>query len=127
MTVPTAADRLCEARKSHQDAMRFACEFWETSDLLTCLSTFANRVYAADVGVDSTVLEVGISLRRLVAEKCISRLGVQEEEGFRELDRALYHLHVTLHTAPGIVTWEVRAAALTVMQEIEIVRWRDSL
>lgn len=127
MTVLTAADHLREARKKHQCTMRFACEFWEVSDLLACLSVFAGQVSAADLGVESTALEIGISLRRLVTEKCITRWGAQEEERFRELNHALHHLHVTLHAASGIVTREVRAAGLLVKQEIEVTRWRDSV
>ena len=73
MTILSAADHLHEARKKHQDAMHFACEFWEPSDLLTCLSAFAEWAAATDVGVESTALEIGISLRRLVTEKCIAR------------------------------------------------------
>ena len=127
MTVPTASDHLREARKKHQDAMRFACEFWEASDLLACLSAFAEQVSAADLGVESTALEIGISLRRLVTEKCIARWGAKGEEHFRDLNHALLHLHVTLHAASGIVTREVRAAGLLVKQEIEVARWRDSV
>jgi len=127
VTVLTAADYLCEARKKHQDAMSFACEFWEPSDLLTCLSAFAEWACATHVGVESTALEIGISLRRIVAEKCIARWGAKEEERFRELNQALHHLHVTLHAAAGIVTWEVRAAGLLVRQEIEVAYGPDNM
>lgn len=127
MAVLTASDYLREARKKHQEDMRFACEFWEASDLITCLSVFTEQVAAADLGMESTALEIGISLRRLVAEKCLARWGATEEERFQELNNALHHLHITLHAAPGIVTREVRAAGLLVKQEIEAARWRDSV
>lgn len=127
MTVLTAADHLREARKKHQEAMRFAGEFWEASDLLACLSAFAEWVSAADIGADSTAMEIGISLRRLVTEKCIARWGTTEGERFRALDDALYHLHVTLHAARGTVTREVWAAGLLVKEEIEVVRRRNSV
>jgi len=77
--------------------------------------------------VESTALEIGISLRRIVAEKCIARWGAKEEERFRELNQALHHLHVTLHAATGIVTWEVRAAGLLVRQEIEVAYGPDNM
>jgi hypothetical protein len=127
VTVLTAADHLCEARKKHQDAIRFACEFWEVSDLLTCLSVFAEWVCAADVGTENTALEIGISLRRLVADKCIARWGAKDEERFRDLDYALHHLHLTLHAAPGIVTREVTAAGLRLQQEIAVARSPDRM
>jgi hypothetical protein len=127
VAVRTAADHLCEVRKKHQDAMHFASEFWEASDLLGCLSVFTEWVCAAELGKDSIALEVGISLRRLVAEKCIARWGTKDEEHFRDLSDALHHLHLTLHAAQGIVTMEVRAAGLLVKQEIEAAHWRDSV
>jgi hypothetical protein len=127
MTILSAADHLHEARKKHQDAMHFACEFWEPSDLLTCLSAFAEWAAATDVGVESTALEIGISLRRLVTEKCIARWGAKEDERFRELNLALHHLHVTLHAAAGVVTREVRAGGLLVKREIELARGPDSM
>lgn len=126
MTLLTAADHLYEARRKYQDAMRFACEFWEPSDLLTCLSAFAEWACETDIGVGSTALEIGISLRRLVTEKCIARWDPREEERFHELNHALHRLHVTLHAARGIVTREVRAAGLQVKQEIEVARLLDS-
>lgn len=126
MAIPTAADYLREARKKHREAMRFACEFWEASDLLRCLSIFAEQVSAADIDTESGALEVGISLRRLVTEKCMARWGAKEEERFCKLDDALYRMHVTLHAGSGAVTWEVRAAGLLVKEEIEAARWPDS-
>lgn len=94
--------------------------------MLRCLSIFAEQVSATDIGTESSALEVGISLRRLVAEKCMERWGAKEEERFRKLDDALYRMHVTLHAGSGTVTWEVRAAGLLVKQEIEAARWPDS-
>jgi hypothetical protein len=127
MTVRSASDHLYEARKKHQDAMRFASEFWEASDLLACLSVFAEWAATADLGGESTALEIGISLRRLVTERCIARWGAKKAEHFRELNNALYHLHVTLHAGPGIVTTEIRAAGLRVKQHIEVARLPDSM
>jgi hypothetical protein len=127
VTALTAADYLREARKKHQDAVRFACEFWEPSDLLSCLSAYAEHLCTAIIGAESTALEIGISLRRLVAEKCIARWGTVEGGHFLELGDALHNLHVTLHAASGIVTEEVQAAGLLVKQEIEVARWHDSM
>lgn len=127
MAVRSAADHLCDIRKKHQNTMRFASEFWEASDLLECLSVFAEWVCTAELGTDSIALEVGISLRRLVAEKCIARWETKDEEHFRDLSDALHHLHLTLHAAQGIVTMQVRAAGLLVKQEIEVARWRVSV
>ena len=126
MTILSAADHLHEARKKHQDAMHFACEFWEPSDLLTCLSAFAEWAAATDVGV-----EYGPGDRYLAAAagdgKCIARWGAKEDERFRELNHALHHLHVTLHAAAGVVTREVRAGGLLVKREIELARGPDSM
>jgi hypothetical protein len=126
LAIPTAADYLLEARKKQREAMRFACEFWEASDLLRCLSLFADQVSATDIGADSGALEIGISLRRLVTEKCMARWGAKEERRFRKLDDALYRMHVTLHAGSGTFTWEVRAVGLLVKEEIEAARWPDS-
>jgi hypothetical protein len=127
VTVLTVADHLREARRKHQDAMRFACEFWETSDLLNCLSAYAEQLSVVGIGTESTALEIGISLRRLVTEKCIARWGPAEGERFLELSNALHNLHVIMHATPGVVTEEVRAAGFVAKQEIEVARWRDSM
>ncbi len=127
MTISTAADYLREARRKHQDAVHFACDFWEASDLLSCLSAFANWASRADIGTDGTALEIGISLRRSVTEKCVARWGAEKKEGFQGINDALYDLHVTLHAASGVVTEGVRAAGLRVKHEIQETRWRDSM
>jgi hypothetical protein len=126
VTVLTAADHLCEARRKHRDAMRFACEFWEVSDLLGCLSAFAEWTTATEIGMESTALEIGLSLRRRVTERCIERWGAPGEERFGPLSRALHQLQGALWTAAGVVTAEVLAAGLRVQQEVEIARWTDS-
>jgi hypothetical protein len=127
LTIPTAADYLREARRKHQDAVHFACDFWEASDLLSCLSAFANWVSRADIGTDGTALEIGISLRRSVTEKCVARWGAGGKEDFRKINDALYDLHVTLHAASGVVTEGVRVAGLLLKHEIQEARWRDSM
>ena len=127
MTIPTAADYLREARRKHQETVRFACDFWEASDLLSCLSAFANWVSRAGIGTDGTALEIGISLRRAVAEKCVARWGAEKKEDFQRISDALYDLHVTLHAASGVVTEDVRAAGLLVEHEIQGACWRDSM
>jgi hypothetical protein len=127
MAIITIADRVHAARKLHQDAVRFASEFWEVSDLLSCLAVFVDHVSAAEIGADSTGLEIGVSLRRLLAEKCLARWGTEQTERFSDLSQALYELHTTLHASLGVVTPDVRAAALLVKNEIEFVRPRDSL
>ena len=127
MAALTVADRICQARRAHQDSIQFASEFWDATDLLMCLSQFAEKISFTEIGTGGPSLEIAISLRRLVTENCLARWGPNEEKRFRELNEALYHLHETLHTALGTVTWSVHAAALRLQQEIGVVRLSNSL
>lgn len=119
MAITTIADRICRARQMHQESIRFASDFWDPSDLLSCLTQLVERIYSNEVGTGGPDLEIAISLRRLVTEKCLARWGVEEEEIFRELSESLYYLHSELHAVLGTVTWDVRAAALLLQQKIE--------
>lgn len=126
MAILTVADRISHARRVHQDSIRFASEFWDYSDLLTCLNIFTEQIFLTETGAGGPGLEIALSLRRLVTEKCLARWGRKDEENFRKLNDALHHLHKTLHDERGAVTREVRAAALLLEQEIEALILRNS-
>ena len=120
MAITSVTARICRARQMHQESIRFASDFWEPSDLLSCLAQLVERILSTESGAGGPGLEIATSLRRLVAEKCLARWGVEEEEIFRELSESLYQLHSELHAAVGMVTWEVRAAARLLRQKIEV-------
>lgn len=127
MAVVSAADRVSRARTLHQEAIHFASEFWDKSDLLLYLTEFLERLSGADANESGSGLEVGLAIRRMVTEKCLARWSVDEQVCFRRLSQALHRLHVNLHTSCGVVTAEVGAAAALVRQEIRVIRVIDSL
>lgn len=122
MAVLSAADRVFKARVLHQESIRFASEFWDVSDLLAYLIDFIERISETSIDEIGSGLEVGLGIRRMVTEKCLTRWGVDEQACFLKLDQALYRLHATLHASHGVVTPDVRSTAALVLQGIEIVR-----
>ena len=125
MAVLSAADRVYRARALHQDSLHFASEFWDVSDLLPYLAAYIRRLRDAEIGTRAGGLELGLAIRRMVAERCMVRWRV-EEACFRELSENLHSLHRTLHAARGVVSPEVRSAAILTLQAIEVIRTRDS-
>jgi hypothetical protein len=122
MGVLSAADRVYRARMMCQDSIQFASEFWELSDLLSYLAVFIKQISDTEVGVNGSGLELGLAIRRMVAEKCVTRWSMDGEAYFCRLSQTLHLLHTTLHAADGTITSEVRAAAILTLQEIEAVR-----
>src|SRR5260370_37258095 len=119
MAVLSAADRVYRARALHQDSIHFASEFWDVSDLLLYLAAYIRRLRDAEIGTGGGGLELGLAIRRMVAERCMVRWGA-EEARFRELSQNLHSLHRTLHAARGVVAPEVRTLAILNLQVIEV-------